>query len=73
MKIKLFAFDLDGTLTQHKTPLLAKNRAALEKLARKNAVRFTAGLKSSSLNIPFLLEVHPPLIWLPSPITNTIR
>lgn len=73
MKIKLFAFDLDGTLTQHKTPLLAKNRAALEKLARKNAVHFTARLKSSSLNIPFLLEVHPPLIWLPSPITNTIR
>lgn len=38
MKIKLFAFDLDGTLTQHKTPLLAKNRAALEKLARKSAL-----------------------------------
>lgn len=31
--IKAFAFDLDGTLTQHKTPLDEKNRAILEKLA----------------------------------------
>lgn len=34
--IKLFAFDLDGTLTQHKTPLSAENRAVLEMLARKS-------------------------------------
>lgn len=34
-KIRLFAFDLDGTLTQHKTPLSAENRAVLEMLARK--------------------------------------
>ena len=33
--IKAFAFDLDGTLTQHKTSLDAKNRAVLEKLAEK--------------------------------------
>ena len=33
--IKLIAFDLDGTLTQHKTPLDAKNRAVLDKLAEK--------------------------------------
>ncbi len=33
--IKVFAFDLDGTLTQHKTPLDAKNRAILEKLAER--------------------------------------
>ena len=33
--IKVFAFDLDGTLTQHKTPLDDKNRAVLEKLDRK--------------------------------------
>ena len=32
--VKVFAFDLDGTLTQHKTPLDDKNRAILEKLAR---------------------------------------
>ncbi len=32
---KLFAFDLDGTLTQHKTPLSAENRAVLEKLSKK--------------------------------------
>ena len=33
--IKLIAFDLDGTLTQHKTPLDAKNRSVLERLAEK--------------------------------------
>lgn len=33
--IRLFAFDLDGTLTQHKTPLSAQNREALEQLAKK--------------------------------------
>lgn len=32
-KIKLFAFDLDGTLTQHKTPLSGENRAVLERLS----------------------------------------
>ena len=32
---KVFAFDLDGTLTQHKTPLDAKNRAVLESLASR--------------------------------------
>jgi hydroxymethylpyrimidine pyrophosphatase-like HAD family hydrolase len=30
--IKVFAFDLDGTLTQHKTPLDDKNRDVLERL-----------------------------------------
>ncbi|MBQ7921911.1 MAG: HAD hydrolase family protein [Clostridia bacterium] len=33
--IKVFAFDLDGTLTQHKTPLDDTNRSILEKLASK--------------------------------------
>jgi len=33
--IKLIAFDLDGTLTQHKTPLDEKNRAVLSALAKK--------------------------------------
>ncbi len=32
---KLIAFDLDGTLTQHKSPLEPANRAALEALAAK--------------------------------------
>ena len=36
--IRLFAFDLDGTLTQHKTPLSAENRAVLERLAKKSAL-----------------------------------
>ena len=33
--IKLIAFDLDGTLTQHKTPLDDKNRSVLERLSAK--------------------------------------
>ena len=36
--IKLIAFDLDGTLTQHKTPLNDKNRAVLCHLAQKYAL-----------------------------------
>lgn len=34
-KIKLIAMDLDGTLTQHKSPLNAANRAALDALSKK--------------------------------------
>lgn len=34
-KIKVIAMDLDGTLTQHKTPLSAEHRAMLTKLATK--------------------------------------
>ena len=33
--VKLMAFDLDGTLTQHKTPLSPENRAALDALGKK--------------------------------------
>ena len=33
--IKLLAFDLDGTLTCHKTPLCEENRKALEALGKK--------------------------------------
>ena len=33
--IKLIAFDLDGTLTQHKSPLEAENRAVLDALKQK--------------------------------------
>ncbi len=33
--IKLIAFDLDGTLTQHKTKLDARNRSVLDRLAKK--------------------------------------
>lgn len=33
--IKLIAFDLDGTLTQHKTKLSPEHREVLEKLSRK--------------------------------------
>ena len=34
-EIKLIAFDLDGTLTQHKTPLSEQNREVLDRLGRK--------------------------------------
>ena len=34
-KIKLIAFDLDGTITQHKTPVSAEHRAVLERLSQK--------------------------------------
>lgn len=34
-KIKLIAFDLDGTITQHKTPVMPEHRAVLEQLGRK--------------------------------------
>lgn len=34
-EIKLVAFDLDGTLTQHKTKLSFKNRSVLERLSEK--------------------------------------
>ena len=34
-KIKAVAFDLDGTLTQHKQPLTPENKAALDALAKK--------------------------------------
>jgi len=33
--IKVIALDLDGTLTQHKQPLCAENRAALDRLREK--------------------------------------
>ena len=33
--LKVIAFDLDGTLTQHKTPLCDENRKALEALAKR--------------------------------------
>lgn len=33
--VKVFAFDLDGTLTQHKSKLSSENRAVLEKLGSK--------------------------------------
>lgn len=32
---RLICFDLDGTLTQHRTPLDAQNRAVLDKLGKK--------------------------------------
>ncbi len=34
-EIKVIAFDLDGTLTQHKSPLCDENKAVLDRLAKK--------------------------------------
>lgn len=34
-KIRLVAFDLDGTLTQHRTPMNQENRAVLTELSKK--------------------------------------
>ncbi len=34
-KIKLIAFDLDGTITQHKQPMIPENKAALDALGKK--------------------------------------
>lgn len=34
-RIKVVAFDLDGTLTQHRTPLAEQNRAVLDQLRKK--------------------------------------
>ncbi len=42
--IKLIAFDLDGTITQHKQPMIPENRAALDALrARYKLVMVGAG------------------------------
>ena len=32
---KLIAFDLDGTLTQHKTPLTEENRRILDRMGKR--------------------------------------
>ena len=42
--LKLVAFDLDGTLTQHKTPIESQNRAVLEALSQRyHLLRVGAG------------------------------
>lgn len=40
-KIKLIAFDLDGTITQHKTPVSPEHRAILERLSKKYCLVMT--------------------------------
>ncbi len=55
--IKVFAFDLDGTLTQHKTPLEDRNRAVLEKLA-KNYTLIMVGAGSC-------MRIHNQLLGFP--------
>ena len=43
-KIKLVAFDLDGTLTQHKTKLGDENKAVLDALAKKYKLLAAIGI-----------------------------
>lgn len=45
-KIKLIAFDLDGTLTQHKTPLSPVNKAILDRL-KENYILLMVGAGDS--------------------------
>ncbi len=40
---KLICFDLDGTLTQHKTPLTAANKAVLDTLAKRYEIIMAGG------------------------------
>ena len=40
---KLICFDLDGTLTQHKTPISPENRAVLDKLAERYMLVMAGG------------------------------
>ena len=50
-KIKLIAFDLDGTLTQHKSPLGYENRKVLEELSKKyNLLMAGAGMCNRIFN-----------------------
>lgn len=55
--IKLFAFDLDGTLTQHKTTLNKTNRAILDTLRRKYKLLMVGA--GSSLRIFNQLAGYP--------------
>ena len=50
--VKVFAFDLDGTLTQHKTPLAEKNRAILEKLAQRYTLLMVGAGSCMRMQLP---------------------
>ena len=74
--LKLVAFDLDGTLTQHKTPIEPQNRAVLEALSQRyhllmvgagNAQRAHQGTRRAlaiSLAVTAVLMV-PVLVFAP--------
>lgn len=55
--IKLVAFDLDGTLTQHKTPLGPENRQVLDELSRRYRLLMVGA--GSALRIFRQLEGYP--------------
>ena len=48
-EIRVIAFDLDGTLSQHKTPLPDKNRAFLDKLRRSYTLLMVGAGQSSRI------------------------
>lgn len=58
MKPKLVAFDLDGTLTQHKTPLSPEARAALDYLRERGIALLMAGAGSCA-RIARQMENYP--------------
>ena len=47
--IRVIAFDLDGTLTQHKTPLSEENRAFLKRLSRRYRLLMVGAGQSSRI------------------------
>ena len=47
--VKLIAFDLDGTLTQHRTPLSDENRAVLDALGKKYKLVMVGAGKSNRI------------------------
>ena len=79
--VKLIAMDLDGTLTQHKSPLSAETRKTLEKLSEKYKLLMvgismlresgTLELISSALS-PILLKLKIPSEVLPLAILRPI-
>ncbi|MBQ9727455.1 MAG: HAD family phosphatase [Kiritimatiellae bacterium] len=58
MTPRLFAFDLDGTLTQHKTPLSSEARGALDALRARGAALLMVGAGSCA-RIARQMEDYP--------------
>ena len=48
-RLRLIAFDLDGTLTQHRTPLDERNRAVLDTLSKKYRIVMVGAGQSSRI------------------------
>ncbi len=53
--IKIIAFDLDGTLTQHKTPLSPKHTEILKKLSEKYKLLMVRAVMTKAFICPILI------------------